>query len=356
MIRKFFALILIFVFIPIFVFTLFAQAALTSLLNPNLYKESLERTSAYERILKQALPEVIDQFPNEGESILSLIGKKETESLLVGTIKPEELQKLTEDSIDQILPYLTLESETVKLSYNIKNYKNNFSSNIKKLLITKLTKLPVCTSNQLQSLASDPEKFPTCRPQGQNGVSLYNQLGLEKEVSTGLRNLPDEITITPESIQAKPKGSLKTDPSNSPISGLSTARENIANISKIRTLAAAILIILALLILVLRLPSWRSIFSWLGSVLLIAGASVTLLAMTLRFTPFFTSRLGDILGFPKGISSLVTDVGNEIVGNITYQIFIISVPILIVGIVLIVATFFGKKVPAGTLPLKSDSL
>ena len=154
----------------------------------------------------------------------------------------------------------------------------------------------------------------------------------------------------------KPKGSLDIDPNNSPISGLAGARENIANISKIRTFAAAILAVMALLILLFRLPSWRSIFSWLGSALLIGGATVTLLALALRVTPFFTSRLGEILGFPQSISSLVTDVGSEIVVSITYQIFIISIPTLIIGIVLIAATFFGKRYPLIPLPSKINSL
>src|SRR3989344_872081 len=251
MIRKFFALVLVFVFIPIFMFTLFAQAALVSLLNPNLYKESLEKTNAYERILKQALPEVIDQFPDEGESILSLMDKKEAESLLVGTIKPAELRKLTESTTDLLVAYLNYDYESVQLKYDLRQYKNNFVSGFRSIIVKKLSSLPTCTSKQLQSLGSSQEQTPNCKPKGQTGESLYKQFGLDKEITQGLKAFPDEIVITNSSILVKPKGSLDIDPNKSPISGLAGARENIANISKIRTFAAATLAIVALLILLL---------------------------------------------------------------------------------------------------------
>ncbi|OGY32813.1 MAG: hypothetical protein A3A57_00015 [Candidatus Woykebacteria bacterium RIFCSPLOWO2_01_FULL_41_12] len=354
MIRKFFALVLVFVFIPIFMFTLFAQAALVSLLNPNLYKESLEKTNAYERILKQALPEVIDQFPKESESVLSLLNKKEAETLLSKSIKPENLQELTENSIDQILSYLNSKSEGVKLTYNLKQYKNSFASNLKSLIMAKLGGLPICTSKQIQSLEENTEQFPTCKLKGQTGAGLYSELGLEKEIIQGIRSLPDEIMITLDKVSVKPKGALNIKPNESPISGLTGANENIMIISKIRTFALVISAVIMLLIILFRLPSWRSIFSWLGSALLIGGTTVTLLALALKVTPFFTSRLGEIFGFPQSISSLVADVGSEILGSITYQIFIISIPTLVIGIFLIAATFFGKKAASAIPTLKSQ--
>ena len=296
-----------------------------------------------------------EEVKNFGK-LIGAKNKKEAESLLVETIKPEELQKLTESTTDLLVAYLNYDSESVQLKYDLRQYKNNFVSGFRSLVVKKLSSLPTCTSKQLQSLGSNQEQIPNCKPNGQTGESLYKQFGLDKEITQGLKTFPDEIVITNSSILVKPKGSLDIDPNNSPISGLAGARENIANISKIRTFAAAILAVMALLILLFRLPSWRSIFSWLGSALLIGGATVTLLALALRVTPFFTSRLGEILGFPQSISSLVTDVGSEIVVSITYQIFIISIPTLIIGIVLIAATFFGKRYPLIPLPSKINSL
>lgn len=297
-------------------------------------------------MLSDALPATIDKFPQESGGLLSFFAKEEVGSIIKAAITPDQLQQETEKTIDAIYSYNSLQSDSINLTYELSLYKKNLAKAIEKAFVNKLDKLPKCSQNQLQDLYSRDnfEKLPSCIPTGISSEQALKEFKFDQKISSEIANLPDKIIITEKQISSSPKNTNLFKSGHSPFAGLTKVRENLSRFLGLVYPSTATTIIFLLIIVFLRLPSWRSVFTWVGISLIISGITVSLIALVLKLLPYLA---GEPILNPFGLGSegirLIKNILVALSAGFTNQIFIISVPSLTIGVILIAVTLIARN-------------
>lgn len=253
------------------------------MLYPQVYQQALEKSNVYQLLENQTL----------GNNLQFIKGNQ------------EELKSTINGLLINGLSYIRGETDSPNLTIEVDQ------KNLRSIFEPSIGNLSVCNYNQ------DPYGDKPCKPQNM-GNSQYLDGLIESKNITALKATKVDIA------------SLLDKDNN-----LSKLREAVKTYKTLILTLAILSLLMALFILLLKRKELRSGFRWLATPLLISS----LLGLFLNFGKTFlvsTINLPSELSMFRGSIEVVLD-------SVFGRIFIYSLIILILGIILLVVSFFIEK-------------
>jgi hypothetical protein len=376
--RKFFAFLLLLIFISVFISTIITWNIKSTLLNEEFVKEELSKNQVYEFIHDEAFPNLIAELESEdieGVSATGVFTAKDFTSLLQNSISVKFLQTEAEEAIDNTYPFFLSQKNNFEITLDLETVKKSFGDSFTKLIKTKIKKLPACSESQLFEVDENTSTGEIlCIPPPLTSGEIIKTLDLSRLEKEILNELPDKLFITNERIITKSESSKLLSnlewSDNYPQDTKDTLAEIREGITLFK-LASNVLIVSSVIILILiaalRYGSVRSMTRWVGWALLLP--SFLVLSTTLFVNLFLISSLS---GFFSSLFSEIFDLGSSsqdvqfieffigsgeklglvlnVVKDINQQILIQTAVVFVVALILIIGSVFIKSKETRDLP------
>lgn len=345
--RKFFATLLILIFIPIFVAVFLSFNLQSVLFNKEVVKQSLTEIEFYSRIAPAIARDSLNlqkEIKNDDEeNIFQNLSKYASEEDVINFVNesfpPEALKADTEKTIDSVYPYILSKTDSINLEYDLKNYKKEFIKGLEDFTKKEIDKLPKCTKKQMEENDKDEkEGLPSCIPPG---ISNKDFLNLWKAtVSEKLRTeMPDKIIITEEEIKVEPS-TIETEFEESPKEILKDIRRPITQIPTAQTAGFGTLLVIIILIALLRWGSYRSMAKWIGWTLLISAITSTIISLAIYSSSEYSTK---VLGVVGESAVLMADFVSNLLGEMVFsKVIPQAIVIVIISLALIIIPHFIK--------------
>lgn len=269
---KFIAVLVAILFVITLVITLFLYSLEKKAFDANTYKEALQNEDFYER-LPAAMGDQLAITMGEGESELAHLTKNLSadnwEDFINALVSPDELQNLTEETIDGVFALLNGDSDLARISLGgIKN--RLMSGRGVDAILTIMELQPPCTEEDFQAQLNSGEKqgLLLCNPPER--VAPMLESFLQKQLESVVANIPNERVL------------IRKNDLGSDFSDLQSARVMI----RLSPLIPVVLLFIMTLLVVRSLRSW---LRWWGIPLLTAGGLG--LIFSLMAGPILQSRL-----------------------------------------------------------------
>lgn len=331
--RKFLAVLLILIFIPVFLIVFLILNFQAIILDKEIIKEALNKTGFYENIVSS----VVSDYSSSGAKT-SLATEDEIEELVNTILPPKALKTEIEKTIDALYPYLLSESDNIYVEYDIKNYKGTFATKAEALVIKKYDSLKECTNKQLKETdLNNLEEIPDCKIPGYSGKDLLDGAA-EGDFSSLLDEFPDKIILTEKEIISQPDSSAFN---GSPETSLKEIRSYLADRNTVISWGFIILLAILILISLLRWGSWKSISRWVGWALLLASINLAIVSFAIFSFSFLTQGAVEPLGETAVLG--VTAVSYLIEKMFYVKTLPQTVAIIVVSLALIIIPYFIKK-------------
>lgn len=185
MFRKFLAVILIIIFIPIFQVGIFSFVLNQTFLNNNYYITEFNKNNFYQKFFEGILPILTK---NLGLANLNINTQN-----LAKNIDPIWLKTQSEKIINGFFDYFSGKNQNPEIVINLQKFKENILPQILSQISEQIKNLPTCTPEELKNLENSNEKNLNCLPPGisqdqidQSFSGQNNNLAIE---------IPNEINI-----------------------------------------------------------------------------------------------------------------------------------------------------------------
>lgn len=332
--RKFLAVLLILIFIPLYVTIFLAFNLQAVFFDEELVKDSLNEANFYEEVVPALIQ---DTYDLGAETVF--VTEEEILDLINTSIPPDAIKTETEKSIDALYPYLLSESNNLKVEYDITSYKKTFITGAEALVVKKYDSLKVCTNKQLEDVDfNNLEEFPACKVPGYSGEKLLDEVA-DGDFSSIIDKYPNNIIITEKGIVGEPPDTIESE--TIPEESLSNIRNLLSQSPKAIMAGFGVLFAILILIALLRWGSYKSMSKWVGWTLLISS----ILAGISGFS--MVSSASFIEGAVSSTSELATLAANVfmiLLDKLFYsRIIPQTVIVIIISLVLIIIPYFFKK-------------
>lgn len=336
MIRKTLSLFLIFFFLPLFLVTTLALSLKTTIFDKEFVKKSLVETNTYEKFYP-VLAENLIKSLNEGDEF-DFLEASDLETVSQKIFPQSELKSLTENIVDQLSGHLFSEKNNLEISLDLKKYKENFNPSLKTQIMGLIEKLPKCRSNTEIKL----NELPKCTP-NISAANLYRQTGIDNKLMEILITFPDKIIITPEAVRVEPRtAEFSLDPQSKLFMGVREVRKYTTQFDFWLAVLVAANLVGVILLLILRLPNWRSIFTWLGWTLFLSGFVTLVISLVLLFASQTALANIEMLEESVKTADLLKGLGDYIISKFTNRNMIIASTTVICGVILIVTPLLKR--------------
>ncbi|MEX0616460.1 MAG: hypothetical protein WD231_01445 [Candidatus Woykebacteria bacterium] len=313
---------------PLFVITIFIFNLQAVVLNKEAMKDSIERVGFYEKITRFAIADLV-----ESGAKISLISEDDLTSLVDKTFPPETLKTEVEKTIDGSYPYLLSEKDNMNLEYNLREYKNTFLTEAKKMLLKKIESLPKCTNNQFKNLQEESQEgIPECRPAQTSPKALLNEI-TNGDFDNLLDELPDQLILTEKEVITRPEPN-KIQSDKTPGEVLTDIRKPLSKLPIALNAGFGALVALLSLIVLIKWGSFRSAVRWIGWSLLISSTLLIIVSLTFYLLSGYASSLVGTLGQS---ANLLVNLLNVIAQKVVFsRIIPQSIVIVIISLSLII--------------------
>lgn len=289
--RKFFASLLLLIFIPVFILAILTWNIRSTFLNKEFVKDELSKNNVYGFIHDEGLPALTsDLIEGEtGEDLESnIFTSEELTNLVQDSVSAEFLQTEVENVIDSIYPYFLSQEEDFEIEVNLGEAKKSFEKSFQTLAKKQINNLPKCTSKQLEEVVKTGIREDlSCKPPGYDTEKIAKEINLPGLTKEAADEFPDKIILSSEGITTEPKnlklfngdeGRVETSPEFT--ESLAMLRGAISRFILFSNILIISLILILILIVVSRLGSLKSIAKWLGWTLLIPSSFLLFLTLT----------------------------------------------------------------------------
>jgi hypothetical protein len=321
---------LAYIFAVLFVITLIAALFLYNLekkaFDAESYKIALAESNFYEQ-----LPTLIaEQFVanTEGEAnnfafLIENIGTEDQELLIAAILPPDDVQKLTEETIDQSFDFLNGNINTASISfYPIKENLN--SEETVDTIIAIFEAQPPCTISDVLAFATG--EIPFCNPPEKTQVLL--KPFIQSELATFAYLIPDQKVFLERS-------------------NLNKDFADFQSMRVLMRLSPLLPILFLLLVTILVVRSAKTWLSWWGIPLLIAGFTSFLL--TFLIEPVIQLLLNTSLRnmeLPASVLELLKNLLQTIVHGFIENIVLYAIIFAILGAIMALSSKFIKPAEA----------
>ena len=334
MVRKFFLTLLSLIFSLVFTIWITAFNLKYFFLNPNYYKNLLEKSGIYDQLIEIIPDLTLDKQNFEFGNIPVRFTEEELLSIYSKVVTREYVQVQIEKTLDDTF-YSLNQGKNLDINISVEEPKENLQKEIQLLLEKKLRELPDCSEAELQSISSsEGSEIPLCLPVGvelQTFLDTYMGNSIFGSISS---EIPEVISLY---------GGNESD-INQKIVSMSLMLRLLTH--EIYYLSLIFSILLMGAIFAIAIPT-SSRFRWVGWNLL-----------NIALFPFLISILGFFIG-NRFIGTLLNSYGSSLPQKIIYAlspifeslflqlwllIFTESLFILIPGIVLLVVSIIYKNI------------
>lgn len=335
MFRKFFATILIIIFIPVICFSVLLFNLQKTLLSPTYLNKSFNQSGIYDTIYHVA-PDLVSEMllkPNDNKLP---IASDDLKQLIKDAISPTWIKTNVELIINQTLPYLLGKSYSIDVKIDLKSVKDKFNQIPELMLKSQIASLPECKSIK----DYNPQNMQ-CQPPGINLDDLAKQLSSEaskqvdssqgnNDIYTILKSIPDNYDLGSLLMQYGSVGPLV-------VIHQILAFYNLA----IALLAAVSILILVFIGLIIYRP-WKSILRWIASASLIPGLILSSAFLsTILIKPLLAGLNLNV--FTPELTGTVSNLINLIVNGFFKNIYLIGFSMVGLSIIIYIITSFIKS-------------
>lgn len=323
--RKFFAFLLLIIFIPVFILAVLTWSIRSTLLNKEFVKDELSKNKVYEFIHEETLSIVTEDKASEIPP--NLLTTSELTKLAQGTITVDFLQNEVENLIDNVYPYLLSQEDSFEAEIDLEEVKQAFGNNLVKLAKAKKISINSAITREIT------DEMP-------NKVILSNE---------GISFEPKNFNLFEEKEDAE-------DFSRSFAESFAGIRNFISVSNFISTLLIISSGLIVILIAALRFGSLKSITKWVGWALFIPALFLSFFAFIYKFflIDFLSGALFSVLfsDTQEDFASIGSFfIGNqekaglifEVIKDINQQILIQMGVLTAFALVLIIASNFLKS-------------
>lgn len=339
--RKFFAVLLILIFIPLYVTIFMAFNLQAVFFDKELVKESLNEAEFYEKIAPSLIQ---DTYELSGETIF--VTEDEILDLINTSIPPEAIKLETEKSIDALYPYLKAETDNLKIEYDITEYKKVFVTEAEALVIKKYDSLKVCTTKQLEDVdVNNLEEFPSCKVPGYSGEKLLDEVA-DGDFSSIINKYPDKIIVTEKEIVGVPPETIESE--TIPEESLVNIRNLLSQSPQAIMAGFAVLIAIIVLIALLSWRSYKSMAKWVGWTLLISSIIAGIFSYGLVSSASFVE---EAISTASESATLAANVTMNLLDKMLYsRVIPQTIVIILISLALIIIPSFLKKKKEPAVP------
>lgn len=338
------------IFIVVTTMILVALPIEAQIFNPNVYKRAIASQDLYER-----LPSLLATIPltesDDPENDARYLTSADMEAIFNEVLSPEVTQPLLEEIIDQTLAYYNSTGPNARIQVSMVDLKARLEGESGDRIMRQIvSSQPPCTETQNQAwreaLASDTVEAPECSPSPEILDEATPKLG--EAFDDMVNSIPDVADMTPTYIPTP--GATSKDP-----------RPTLMVIRWGIKLSPLISMVLMALVTLLVVRSRRGFFGWWGTLFLIVGIAVFLLAaLSGLMVEWMIGEMVDQLTAQGETGGAVMVAFLEIVRHVLrgtgIQISILAGLSGVIGVAMVVAAFVvggGKSAASGpysTLP------
>jgi hypothetical protein len=330
MIRKFFAVFLIIIFIPLMIAMVLAWNVKLTALNPSFLTQQLEKSDVYGKVEELTPKYLVEQLNNRSEvnGLTNLVLTPEIEESFKENFPKSWIQSNTENIINQTLTYVNSQSLEFDLQIDLGFIKNRLRNFLPVFLKPQIESLPVCQSNEL----SNDENI-TCRPSDMTSDAFAQQITDEifKDENSFVSKIPDSYNL----------GNQLTNQGQ--VFSIAQARQNIQNFNFGLYLLSALVALIFILIGLLIFRPISSVLRWLGISLIIPGILLIPLSISRFFLPSFVQSA--LQRYPSDIVQVIQSLSSNISIGILNNILYVGLGLIILAIILFILSFIFKKRP-----------
>jgi len=366
--KRFFSVSLLIIFIIVLPVYFIANNLWQLASQENFITGALDRSGIYQQATGLAVANLIPAEQLAELEKTGVISQKELEDMVNQLLPPDYLQTVIEDSLAEGYGLLNSEKniEDLSLQIDLTNIKQQAPELFTAKVEEKFFQLPVCSQQELEDLEeqlSEGFNFPSCRPAEASSEELTGEI--EKPIREITANFPDQLDVA-KLITGEQKINIgdedeqadegEAEPAEKEPVNLAEINQNLEQIREVMaqvnfwlTFTFFSLILILLLIIFLNLRPIKSLLRWTGTSLLIPG--VIILLATLSFTFYPVNQISEEIGrgdLPEEVGEIVVgifqDLAKELISPLRTQALII----FLVGLILLVSSFFfkqDKKVP-----------
>lgn len=302
-VRKFLAVLIILIFIPLLMISILVFGLKTTLLNPLYLQTNFSQSNFYEKILDTGLPilaESLNKENQEGNQIDENIQVDDLVAIAQKSISPAWLQSQFDNLFEEFNDYLIGKSNEIDFTISLKDLKTSLRENFNQYTLDKISQ----TSNQKLN---------------------------DDQIDELLKQFPDEYDLGKILMQTQ--------------GPTLTAARTFFSYLKLGIIAlAGINILLLILIGLLIWKPAASLLKWLATAIIIPSAILSILAGFSYFSSPLVGNLG--LNLPGELKNLVSTI---IVGliqpAILKMLLITGAGVILAIIAYIIAHIISKKHP-----------
>ncbi|MFC1687399.1 hypothetical protein ACFL0L_02375 [Patescibacteria group bacterium] len=354
--KKFFAVILILLFIILTPAAMVVHSLRTVILDPEIIKQELVDASAYEAAIDLTAEELQSQSGLFDDAIPFLTSEDITDAIR-GVISPAQLQTQVESLIDQFFIWLDSSDDIrdIELIVSLGEVKTRTESIVLTTLEARYNELPICLPDQLIDTEFDNKNVDVigCHPSD----VTFNDLIQDIDITSLLDEIPDEINI----IELLSEGEEVVDEQFEEGSPVSTSVEDVFNqlnnirdrLSQATRLLQTLLVVILLIFLFIGALSTRSVrgfFGWTGFPLLIVG--LILIVPMLVAGTYISDTLERELSSPDtpiAAQTFMRDMGESFVDILASSVRTKGIILGSLGFIFIIVAF---SIPASKEPKK----
>lgn len=353
--KKFFASLLLIVFIILLPTYLILLNLGNLIEEPTIFKEALAESNIYEEASDLAVAQLISAEGLDQLEGMNIIEKKELEEIIDELLPPEFLQETVEQAIDQGFSLITDEGKEIKdldLVIDLTDIKTKAPALLTGKVKEKFDQLPVCNETELIDLEKklkDGFVFPSCRPSDVNSDKFTGDM--EANIAEMTKDIPSQFDVAKLITGELVIGEQKTEDQGSTHEMEKDINEALSDSQLVFSAIQSVLrwtpVLLTIILLGIGLLTYKpisSLFRWVGFSLLIPGTFLFLMANSLRFLPFLDFNEITINGeasqeIVEIIGQMVEKISNHLYAPFWWQ----GLTILLAGIALITISFFVKS-------------
>lgn len=300
-----------------------------------VYQQVLQQEQVYERLPVVIAEALSASAQREGQTgILALmknLSVPEWQVIVTNLLPAEEMQKLVEETLLQIMSYANGESEVAVLSLG--SFKTYLQSPAGIDAIYALIQAqPDCTLDQLALMALGSVDLALCNPPDQFlGIDLRPVIDVE--IRAAISTLPEQIILL----------SHQGDPSSRQL--------DLQMVRMFMRISPLVPLVILLLITILVVRSFKGWLQWWGIPLLVAGGAGILVSLvsapvySLFFRLFIQRNLP--VQVPPNILELIRDVTRAVFAAILWPVTLEAGLIALVGLVMVAISVFIPGKPKG---------
>lgn len=325
--RKILNWILLIILVPVFIVFLLSTSLKNTLANPNFYKENLNQSNTYNRLIDEGIPALITEATISENQNINFLAKQGIIFVIQKSISPDWVRQKTEAIIDKIADFFARPDTTSKITLKLDDFKNTLLEINDGLVILN-------------------EFIPTCEETKTNdnkNIPLNLSIDCEK-MNINLDQIKENIQVVQTNINKLALRDVEiTNEVESVFRTIDTIRNHLIIIEASFWSSLIVFLILVVLLIIFNLKKFATIIRSITVPIIIGSLGV--LAYSLIRQSVVSPQIPQTLNFniPSALNSIISDFIKTNVNNFYNYVNTLSIIVLVVMIAINILILILQK-------------